>query len=238
MINLKDYLASLVIGVNQARMLADFESARIAKIYAQDDLLKTFAVPHFRIPDMELDIPVAIDQLEQEPVKDYQPIADNTKFNALTYQIVKDTYKVTSFEGKISRKIRTQIAHESATLEMNLKKEYNKDLFLKEYNRKIVQLTEATLKEYKQQLNIKDTKDEAISEQLIQNLDERLASQIKPITYKNDISNAKVVVEAHKLREFSTNNIINIKMKISEEGMEWHKVENADGENKMKLLPE
>jgi len=42
-------------------MMADFESARIAQDYAQDELLKTFSVPRFRLPDVELTVPVAVE---------------------------------------------------------------------------------------------------------------------------------------------------------------------------------
>ena len=48
----------------------------------------------------------------------------------------------------------------------------------------------------------------------------------------------QVTVEAAKLREIKPENIIIIKMKISEEGMEWIKMENNDGEVVSKLVPE
>lgn len=242
MINLKDYLASLVIGVNQARILADFESARIAKIYAQDDILKTFPVPHFRLPDVELNIPIAIDQLEQELVKDYQPI-DNLKFNAATYQIIKDYYKVDAFENTTSKKIRKLIARESNVLEKNLKKENKASQFLKEFSSKIAISSLSLIKETSKENEKKSRKEKATfktisTEELDRSLNKRLEMLIKPLEFKNDISNSKVIVEANKLKEINPNSIINIKMKLTEEGMEWHKIENADGENSMKLLPE
>jgi hypothetical protein len=47
-----------------------------------------------------------------------------------------------------------------------------------------------------------------------------------------------VIVEAHKLREQKPENMIYIKLKISEEGMEWNKAENQEGKIESKLLPE
>ena len=44
--------------------------------------------------------------------------------------------------------------------------------------------------------------------------------------------------EANKLRELKSENLIFIKLKISENGMEWSRSENAKGEIESKLLPE
>ena len=47
-----------------------------------------------------------------------------------------------------------------------------------------------------------------------------------------------VIVEADRLREIKPENIITIKMTISEQGMEWINMEDRDGEIVNKLLPE
>lgn len=48
----------------------------------------------------------------------------------------------------------------------------------------------------------------------------------------------KVIVESHKLKELAPENIIQIKMTLNEEGLEWHTAENEDGKLTTKLLPE
>ncbi len=62
--NLGDYLGLLVSEATIGRMQADLEAIRIADLYASHPLLKHMPVPRFRVPDIELDVPVVIDQVE------------------------------------------------------------------------------------------------------------------------------------------------------------------------------
>lgn len=50
--------------------------------------------------------------------------------------------------------------------------------------------------------------------------------------------NLDVIVEAHKLKELPHNSLIQIKMTLTEEGMEWQTLQNEDGSKVSKLLPE
>lgn len=224
MIDLKDYLSSLVIGVNQARMMADLESARIAEIYAKDKLLKTFSVPRFRTPDIELSIPVAIGNLESENEKKYEPI-DNIQFNSTTYAILKDFSQAETFNRKISTELRSVIAKETETLEKRIKSDTNqKDIALQSLSKNLA----------KKYISLVDEK--ADFEKLIRKINTELTPHVqekKAVHHKT-----KVIVQANELREVKPENIVQIKIKLSEDGMEWHNVETGDGETTMKLLPE
>lgn len=57
---LGDYLGQLLSELSIARMQADLESVRLAELYAAHPLLKTMPVPHVRLPDVDLDVPVAV----------------------------------------------------------------------------------------------------------------------------------------------------------------------------------
>jgi hypothetical protein len=63
---LGDYLGQLLSEISMARMQADLESVRLAELYASHPLLRTMPVPHVRLPDVELDIPVLV-QTSEEP---------------------------------------------------------------------------------------------------------------------------------------------------------------------------
>jgi hypothetical protein len=47
-----------------ARMQVDLETVRLAELYRSHPLLKSFPVPHLRLPEVEIDIPVLIDESE------------------------------------------------------------------------------------------------------------------------------------------------------------------------------
>ncbi len=59
-ITLSDYVGFIFGEIVKARALADAESKRIALLYKDDEVLKNFSVPRFKIPEMELSIPVLI----------------------------------------------------------------------------------------------------------------------------------------------------------------------------------
>ncbi len=59
-ITLSDYVGYIFTEVVKARAIADDESRRMALLYAQDAVMQHFSVPRFKIPEMELTIPVLI----------------------------------------------------------------------------------------------------------------------------------------------------------------------------------
>jgi hypothetical protein len=61
---LGEVLAALLSDAAQARVRADLETVRIAQAYSRDQLLKNLPVPRFRLPDVTVDIPVLITQVE------------------------------------------------------------------------------------------------------------------------------------------------------------------------------
>jgi hypothetical protein len=60
MITLSEYLGFIFKEISLARKIADDNALIIAKQYAKDDLLKYFSAPRFKIPSLDLKIPVAI----------------------------------------------------------------------------------------------------------------------------------------------------------------------------------
>jgi hypothetical protein len=58
---LGDYLGALLAEITNARLQADLESARLAQLYASHPLLQHMPVPRFRLPNVVLDLPVAVD---------------------------------------------------------------------------------------------------------------------------------------------------------------------------------
>jgi len=59
-ITLADYTGYIFLEIIKAREMADRHSRQLAEIYAQDPVLRHFSVPRFKVPKMELTIPVLI----------------------------------------------------------------------------------------------------------------------------------------------------------------------------------
>lgn len=59
-ITLSDYIGFIFSEITRARETADRVSTEIAKVYSKDEILKYFSVPRFKIPEMEISVPVLI----------------------------------------------------------------------------------------------------------------------------------------------------------------------------------
>lgn len=224
---LKDYLGSLVSGINQARAMADVESAKIAEAYAANSILKNFSVPRFKASNIELDIPIAIDELNEVEEKNYQPI-DNKSFNSYAYNVFKDVLKVDSFGRKQSDLLRKRIAADTDVLEKDLKA---KEDIQKSLNKFATGVTRFFITATKNE-------DKEIQRKLMAQLQESLISKIQAPKKTIDMDNTKVLVQSHQLKEIPPENIVRIKMTLVEEGMEWQTIERDNGEVETKLLPE
>lgn len=244
MITLKDYLGTIVAGINQARAMADFESAAIARRYAEDDILKRFSVPRMTMDDVEITVPVAVDALDTQSPKDYQPI-NNKEFASLAYQVIKDQYQVSSFDRKTSEFLRKKIYEATDLIEKEIKAGKGTSEALNRFVLKlskdskelIAKRNDLSLKKKaikKDKLTIVQPEESAISSAL----NSRLRKNITPLSMQSNIENARVTVEAEKLKSMKPESLLFIKMKISERGMIWETMENQLGEIESRLLPE
>ncbi|NQY06872.1 MAG: hypothetical protein HRT68_11965 [Flavobacteriaceae bacterium] len=236
MADLKEYLGTLVASVNQARVLADIESASIAEQYAQHRLLKHFSIPRMRMKDIEFTIPVAIEEMQTSEPVDFQPI-DNKTFVSRSYDELINAYQVTSFKREVSTPIRRYLFAEADQLEKRLKAGEDQEIVLHDFSDKIA----IRIMELKGQSSIRtqDNQEVAITrDYLINKLNQRMQQEIRSRESQNSLERANVIVEAHKLREQKPENMVFIKMKVQEEGMEWHTIEHENGETTSKLLPE
>lgn len=257
MANLQDYLGTLVASVNQARVLADVESANIAEQYAQHRLLKHFSIPRMKMQNVEFTIPIAIEDIQTSEPRDYQPI-DNKTFVSQAYDELTNVYQVRSFDRTSSLQIRKILYQQADELEQRLKSGESVDIALKKFSDKIASealqikppnvSTSTSVATGAASVKSKETKKEKTTnteksiqltkDVIVEKMLMRLTPEVKPKEIQRSIENANVIVEASRLREQKTENMVFIKMTVLEEGMEWHTIENEDGTSNSKLLPE
>lgn len=232
--NLNEYIGSIISSITNARVMADVQTVKVAEQYAKHDLLKHFAVPRMRVGDVELTIPVALDALTERTETEYQPI-DNTRFNSVIYKTLTNSLGRTSLPVKASQQLRSYVAKASQQLEENLR--ITQDLsVVGEFSQRTVQQLLAVAEEY--QLISRESLPKINAEHISQQVSAAASQEIKVLSQRNVIENLNVIAESHKLREEKPENIIYIKLKISEDGMEWLQHENSDGEISRRLLPE
>lgn len=238
MAKLEEYLGTLVSNLSQARVLADLESARIAEVYAANNLLKHFSIPRMKIQDVELTIPVAIDGTVTEMVKEEKPV-NLTRFTSVAYRDILNVLNVTSLPADVSAATRSEISAHAKTMAEKITKE-NADSLLREFVQAIVKYIgkhiDQLIKDKKVDIQAVGDKDSVLKK-----LETSLAANLKAeIVFKpagEILRHLDVVVETNKLKEKKPESLIQIKMKISEEGMEWVTMEDAEGNIVHKLMP-
>ena len=100
MTDLSDFLGHILEEITRARVQADFESVRTAKLYASDKegFLKYFAVPRMRLPNVEITAPAVIIDVPEGFMEKTDP-------NLLSQSVAADVQKILS-----QNKIRLGIA--------------------------------------------------------------------------------------------------------------------------------
>ncbi len=78
-ITLSDYVGFIFSEIVKARVIADSESKRIAMIYKDDEILKSFSVPRFKIPEMDITIPVLLSGAKYKTILVFN--AEQVRFN-------------------------------------------------------------------------------------------------------------------------------------------------------------
>ncbi|WP_298393601.1 hypothetical protein [Flavobacterium sp.] len=238
MADLSEFLGSLVSSISESRVNSDLQSIRIAQQYAKDNLLQHFAVPRMRIENVELTIPIAIDEFETKNVNSTLEPINNATFSSITYQQILKSILVDKLPSDISKELKSKISDYIKLLEAQINVNQIENSLMN-YSKSITEIVISKVAEIYRSQNKKINKDQVnlIKNDLEKNLQENLKNEIK--TKSGSTSNfANVIVESSKLREIKSDNIIMVKMNISEQGMEWIKMENDNGEVISKLMPE
>lgn len=231
MAKLHEYIGGLFSSITNARVMSDLQTIKVAEEYAKHNLLSTFSVPRMRIDEIEMTIPVAISDVEEKVVKSkIQPI-DGTKLGAIVQKEISANINPSAISPQILTQIQTDITKRSQLLEQSLKESRGKEA-LNDY---VKDITESFLRTLKS--NRIDATNVMSQDKLEKLLDAVLQREVK-VTEERQLGDLNVIVEGHKLKEQKPESIMYIKVKISEEGMEWNRTENNDGNVDSKLIPE
>lgn len=234
MTTLNEYLGGLFNSITDARVMADVQTVQVAEQYAKHDLLKHFSVPRMRISDIELTIPVAIEGLSQRSEYQLDPIG-NADFKRIMTTELANGVGYTELPPVAAQRMQTALADHTTTLvanlrEMDLLKSFS--IFSKDV------VTDLFLIGEEERLH--DGKfPEGYSFDKVVDRTLNLCSQlVKGVVDKPVLDQLSVIAESHRLREQRPEDVIQIRMKVGEDGMEWQTLQRDDGTIERKLLPE
>lgn len=235
MITLNDYIGSLVSSVADARAQADMQTVRIAEAYAAHPLLKHFSVPRMRIGDVELSVPIGIENLATKSEWQLDPIGNETyKLNAYA-NAVRST-NVADLPLLASNDLRAAIGGQSFIELIENVRGGDIDGSVRRYAENIAkrfgEIADA-YDLYKQIAGFDFAWDRTFS-----GLYKYGSINIKGVVEKPVLGGLGIVAESSALREMRPEDLLRIKVKISEDGMEWNVTQRDDGTVDRRLLPE
>lgn len=229
---LGDYLGQLLSEISMARMQADLETVRLAELYATHPLLRTMPVPHVRLPDVELDIPVLVKAAEEpragESARGAATLADmRRKFDdVLAAHLTKAGVAPSPADR---RKLRAAL-DERLPLH-GVPAETSVDVY-----RVADDLTSTALRAVGELKPAPGAAGPAIPPEVAAGLKE--AARLEFLKLRTPPPRLTVLVTSAEIREAGTaENLTRLRLKVSEQGLEWATVE-SEGVRRDRLVPE
>lgn len=209
-------------------MQADIEAVRVAELYSNHPLLRNMPIPHFRLPTVELDVPVAIKKMEESSSK--EAAVRGTPTLAETRVVFDKVLAKTLSEEKIRLK-----PEQTKTLKAAL-------------DRKVVSLTQPAEVSVDVNRVAKELSTTASETLVSSGLDEKTnakleakISELSRIEFQNlrtEPTRLQVLVNTSEIREAGpVEAITRIHLKITEEAFEWTSIE-SDGKKEDRLVIE
>jgi hypothetical protein len=232
---LNEYLGGLFASITDARALSDAQTVQVAEQYAKHDLLKHFSVPRMRIGDIELTIPVAIEGLSERSAYQLDPIG-NAEFKRVCARELSRFVGYRDLPPVANQRLLSALDTHIPRLVDGIREsgEPIKPIWIFA-NAIVADLfaigIEAQLHEGKFPEGYRQ-------EEITKRCHELGIGLIAGVVDKPVLDQLAVIAESHRLREQRPEDIIRIRMKIGEDGMEWQTSEKSDGTLERKLIPE
>jgi hypothetical protein len=229
---LGDYLGQLMAEISMARMQADVETLRIAELYAAHPLLRTMPVPHVRLPNVDLDIPVLIKASAEpragESTRGGAPLAEMKRAfdNVLATTLARSHVALSAADTqRLHAALDERMTTHALPIEMSV-----------DVLRVADDLTATALRVVGELRPVASGGEPAVSASVAAAL--RDAARVEFLKLRTDPPRLTVLVTSAEIREAGTGeNVTRLHLKVTEEGVEWTSIE-TNGISRDRLVPE
>jgi hypothetical protein len=213
-------------------MQADLETIRIAELYASHPLLRTLPVPHLRLPDVMVDIPMLIDEVEQpRPGESPRGGVPKEGLRGRFQDLLASHLSASAVALSAAERRRLNLAIDERLDAVDVPEAVNVDV-----NRIADDLVDTALGIVAELRPANADGTPAVDPGIAAAL--RAATRLDFLKLRTEPPRLSVLVTAAELRD-ATNaeNVTRLHLKISEEGVEWTSIESA-GTVRNRLVPE
>ena len=230
--NLGDYLGQLLSEITIARVQADMEAIRVAEIYSGHPLLRNFPVPRIRLPNIEMNIPVIVSEVEEKGKgTSLKEKVDAKALEALTEKTVTGElkkYNVTLNTREIGN-LRKLLTAKSKEIEPIQESAIPMGTIAKSISSEATSIIEG-FKSVKEKMSKEDIA--KVSKVIEVKVRDELISKQKPPP------RVKISPLTSQIKEIgATEYLLNIKLSATEDAVEWTIIEE-EGKEKNMLVPE
>lgn len=230
--NLSEILGAIMTSVAEARQIADEQTIRVAARYQQEELLQGMSIPRFRLPEIEIELPVVVeahDPAQPEEIAKTTDVLNNTRTYLKTLAQTNENLAISDKSlNEFSQSMETQLKKNAVTptkiLQSNTKEDFVKAG--EEALLHLSQLSESPLSQAQVE-RIKPLLRDYISRTAV----------VKPARS----ANLRVLVETEKVKKFADSNnkaVVHLRLSLREEGLEWSELQYEGGQTKARLIPE
>ncbi len=218
--------------INKARMHSDMQAIKIAKMYANDDLLKYLPIPRLRLPNVELNVPVLISEVNTE--KSYSIKEGDKK------KIISEFQNIVSseFEKNIKssfNEIRSKI---NKTITDNINEKISLTNTEEDLSVSINSCLTGISKTLDESKIIRDINE---NQNFLKNTKINMLKVLLSHSIPGDEKLKEIAIEPEtaKIKEIGDKGIIlNLKLSISENAVEWVEITDSKGNTSKRLVPE
>ena len=209
-----------------ARLHADLEAVRIAELYAEHPLLRTMPVPRFRMPEVELDVPVVINEIDKpEPIDSEHEAPTPNDLRRLFEKILDIQLKNDGIEINASVRRKLKLALDSTVLTLTKPPEIQIDM-----SRMAIEFSKTAMKALPESISPK--KRTEFEEKL------KAATQIEFLKYRILPPRVNTLITTAQVKEAGPGEVVTrLRLKVVEESFEWTSIE-AEGEKQDRLVIE
>ena len=224
---LGDYIGQLISEIAMARMQADLETVRLAELYASHPLLRTMPIPHLRLPEVNLDVPVLI-KASEEPRKgetargglNFLGVRQKLEEVAVAHLAKAGIDPATVDRQKLQVALDEQIRQPPGPAETSI-----------DVHRVAAQITTAV---------VNTVRAGAPKPESLQGYETNLkeAVRLELLKARNPPPRLDTLVTSPELRESGTSeNLTRLKIRVSEQAFEWTTIDSNGSQREM-LVPE
>lgn len=232
MADLGDFLGTVLSGLAQARRVADEEAAALAEYYKQHPLLEGLAVSRIRIPEVTLELPMLIDEVQ--PGEDDQPETPAKVRGAVIGELerLKAEGEITELPEEFTRELGAEINEKLKTAHQPVTR--GRRIGLRETTSREV---ENAITKVAKQPEFRNTINKNELRLIVDSLRKKAALSAVKREGAAPALKSTVLTENVKANADPAT-VTRIRITLREEGLEWNDVQGADGKTRGRLTPE